>query len=476
MVNAWMARNLLGIGLKPLSELPTMTLRLPFKSALLGLSALAAIATVAPAHATSIPAPSDPVIMWNTLMLDAIRQDRTAPPAASRVMAMMNTAVFDAVNSASGQVYTPYALAVPQFGGADTRAAVSQAARNILVAAFPSQAARFDAALATQLAMSPNGAAKNSGISAGAATAQAILALRSTDGANRVVTNPVLPPIPGNYQETGTGGGYGILQQWPTVTPWAMASGDQFRAAPPPSLASAEYAVALNEVKLLGAASSTARTADQTEIAYYWADGAGTWTPPGHWFSIASDAANRQGLSTLESARLFALLGISVADAGIAAWDTKYAFNLWRPVTAIQRGEEDGNPLTIGDASWTPLLGTPPHPSYTSGHSTFSASAAELLALYFGTDSVNFCSASESANAATRCFTSFTEAAMEAGMSRIYGGIHFQFDNQAGLAAGKQIAQLAFGTKLTKVSEPGVLGLFGLGLAGLVALSRRRKA
>ena len=166
-----------------------------------------------------------------------------------------------------------------------------------------------------------------------------------------------------------------LLPQWPNVTPFAMTSGSQFRPAAPPALDSAEYAANVDEVMRLGGLNSTTRTADQTAIALFWADGGGTFTPPGHWNQIAADVSLERGNTLAERARLFALLNIALADAGISAWDAKYAFDLWRPIDAIRRGDTDGNDATIADPTWTPLLKTPPFPTYTSGHSTFSGAA-----------------------------------------------------------------------------------------------------
>lgn len=239
------------------------------------------------------------------------------------------------------------------------------------------------------------------------------------------------------------------LPQWPRVAPFVMNSPDQFRPAAPPELTSAEYAGAVDEVQRLGGFDSSERTPEQTAIALFWADGGGTFTPPGHWNQIAADVALARGESLAENARLFALLNIALGDAGIAAWDAKYAYDLWRPIHAIHGADTDGNAATVADPTWTPLLKTPPFPSYTSGHSTFSGAASTVLAAIFG-DHVHFASQADGHNGFTqrplaesqvarRSFDSFTEAAEEAGRSRIYGGIHFEFDNQAGLLAGRAI-------------------------------------
>ena len=310
------------------------------------------------------------------------------------------------------------------------------------------------------------------GLAIGSATASAVTEWRREDGWDDVVA--YAPGAePGKWQPTPPAYASSQLPQWPAVTPWVMSAGDQFRPAGPPLLDSPEYADAYNEVKVLGAAERSSRTADQTETALYWADGAGTATPPGHWLAIASDVAEARGLSTIENARLFGRMAVSMTDAAIAAWDAKYAYDLWRPVTAIRRGGEDGNAATLADPDWTPLLATPPFPAYPSGHSAFSAAAARVLALSLG-DDTGFCSPQDGvAEPLTRCWSSFSQAAEEAGRSRIYGGIHWNFDNGAGQAAGAAIGELAYETLFVPVPEPATISML---LAVLVGLGFARRS
>jgi hypothetical protein len=220
-----------------------------------------------------------------------------------------------------------------------------------------------------------------------------------------------------------------------------MTSSDQFLPAAPPLLSSTDYARALNEVKEIGSATSTTRTADQTAIAQFWANGPGTSTPPGHWNIVADIVSQTQGNSLEDNARLFAMLNVAMADAGISSWDAKYEHDMWRPITAIREAETDGNAATAEDAAWTSLLTTPAFPTYTSGHSTFSGAGAAVMKAFFGTDRIAFVIPSESSEVADRSFRSFTQAAEESGLSRIYGGIHFSFDNMAGLTSGEQIGR-----------------------------------
>jgi hypothetical protein len=380
---------------------------------------------------------ADPVLQWNSILLDSIRAQKTAPPYAARNMAIVHVAIFDAVNAIDAD-YEGYLSNRNGAKGASPAAAVAQAGHDTLVALYPKRKAIFDAALKSSLARVPDGAAENKGIAVGRNAARAILAERSDDGADAVVSY-TLGTGPEDWQPTPPGFAPALLPQWPDVTPFALESGDQFRPAAPPSISSAEFTASFNEVKEIGAVDSATRTADQTQIALFWADGAGTATPPGHWNLIAQDVAEAKHNTLVQNARLFALLNIALADAGIVSWDAKFTYNFCRPVTAIRNADNDGNPDTVGDADWTPLIATPPFPSYTSGHSTFSAAAATVLAGFFGTDQVTFTTGSEQPDAAARTFTSFSQAADEAGMSRIYGGIHWDFDNSEGLATGKMV-------------------------------------
>jgi membrane-associated phospholipid phosphatase len=186
------------------------------------------------------------------------------------------------------------------------------------------------------------------------------------------------------------------------------------------------------------------RSAEQSLIALFWADGAGTETPPGHWNSIAQTVAISLGNTMEQNARLFALLNVAMADAAICAWDAKYADDFWRPVTAIRNGDFDGNPATVGDPAWSSFITTPPFPSYVSGHSTFSAAASTVLAMFYGTDNIAFVTESDFLPGVTRSFASFSAAAREAAVSRLYGGIHYRHDNEDGLAAGVEIGEWTF--------------------------------
>jgi membrane-associated phospholipid phosphatase len=383
------------------------------------------------------------VLEWNQMALQSIGQARVSPVVASRALAITQAAVYDAVNAIDGS-FEPYHAAVHASHGASLEAAAAQAAHDALAALFPSQASTFDAALAADLVGIPPGRAWQ-GAAAGREVARQILEWRSTDGSSATVT--YIPGTdPGDWQPTPPANLPALAPQWPYVTPFAMTSGAQFRPAAPPALDSAAYAAAFNEVKSLGRADSTTRTEEQTQIARFWNDGLGTAFAPGYWNRIAEGVATDRGLSLVSDARLFALLNIATADALISCWDAKYAYSLWRPVTAIRAADTDGNPATEPDTTWSPLLVTPNFPSYTSAHSTVSGAAAEVLTALFGDHYEITVSAVSVPD--TRSFDSFEAAAAEAGQSRIYGGIHYAFDNINGLAVGGDVADYVIGNFL----------------------------
>ncbi len=411
----------------------------------------------------------DAVSSWNAAMLDTVRHTtapssdipglliKPPPPMVAKYLAMVHGAMFDAIN-AVGQQYESYLTVTPQ-AGASAIVAGAVAAHDVAAEVYDNAEALelWDKTLAEVMATVPDGTAKTLGIQVGQQAAAAMIAARASDGSQATV--PYTPGTqPGQWRPTAPGFLPAALPQWPGVTPFAMTSGDQFRPAAAPALSSAEYAAALNEVKSLGDINSTTRTVDQTQIALFWADGGGTSTPPGHWNQIAIDVGLEQGQDLLENARMMALLNFALADAGIASWDAKYVYNIWRPIDGVRQADSDGNADTVQNGNWTPLITTPSFPSYTSGHSTFSAAAAAVLTDLFGT--VAFTTRADVGSTGlwppsddisglrVRSFTSFQQAAEEAGLSRIYGGIHFSFDNTAGRTAGNAVGQLVVDTLL----------------------------
>lgn len=382
------------------------------------------------------------VVAWNAAALEAIRRTGTSPPVASRALAIIQASVYDAVNAVT-PIGPDYLVDARAPRGASASAATVGAAWQSLVVLFPSQASLFEAARAQSVAGLGGGRGVRQGLALGASVAAEILAARADDGGTAVVTHAE-GSEPGQWRPTGPAFAAALLPQWPAVDPFVIPSGDAFRPDPPPALNGPEYAAALNEVLVLGSAESSVRTADQTEIARFWADGGGTATPPGHWNAIAEDLSRSRHESVGRSARTFALLNLSLADAAIACWDSKYAYDLWRPITAAAEAETAGNPATAAESNWSPLIATPPFPSYVSGHSTFSGAAATVLSALYG-DHVRFRTTSDGLPGVTRAFSSFQEAAAEAGRSRIYGGIHFGFDDTEGQELGRRVAEEVLG-------------------------------
>ena len=390
----------------------------------------------------------DAVSRWNDAALDAIRLQRTSPPVAARALAIVHTAIFDAVNGIA-RTYEPYFVPSAVPASASPEAAASAAAHDTLVSLFPSLDATFDALHGEILASIANGPQKTRGAAWGATVAEKILEWRRHDAADA----PVDPPSgtdPGDWRPTPPLFLPYLLPHWGLVTPFALETGADFRPPGPPALDSARWADDYNEVKTLGAAVNSTRTAEQSLIAQFWADGAGTETPPGHWNSIAQAVSAELETPLVEKARLFALLNVALADAAICSWDAKFAFFFWRPVTAIRNGDLDGNDATIADPAWSSFIGTPPFPDYISGHSTFSGAAATVLALFCGTNEIAFTAESDFLPGATRTFERFSDAAAEAALSRLYGGIHYRSANEDGLRAGVSIGAWV----MTHVMQP----------------------
>jgi len=398
------------------------------------------IPLLALALAAASPLRADAILDWNSQALDAIRLSRTPPPQASYALAFYHAAIYDAVNGIERR-YEPYHVEETAPEGASVLAAAAAAAR----VAFRSYLGKrtnpqpFEKAYREALAAIPDGPAKEAGVAWGERVARQILELRRDSGVNRHV-EPVIGDKPGVWRPTPPNFRSPTDPHWGRVKPFAIESGDQFRPPPPPPLDSLEYAEAVDEVRRLGHRDSELRSEYETDSAVFWSDDLGTATPPGHWNVIAQDVARRKGLSLVENARLFALLNIAAADAGIAGWEAKYHYNFWRPEHAIREADTDGNPLTKPDPDFIPLMPSPTFPDYPSGHSMFSGTCSRILARFFGTDEISFKVASEGLPGDVRLFDSFSEAAREVGRSRIFGGIHYSFADVEGRKAAARLA------------------------------------
>jgi hypothetical protein len=382
------------------------------------------------------------VIEWNQ-MLFAVNPP--GPPTVIRPAAMLHIAMFDAVNAIE-RAYTPYRFEVRASRGASPEAAAAQAAHDVLTALFPTQQATFDTLLDSQLANLPPGRERQ-GIAIGHAVARAVLEWRQNDGwPATIVPDPtyVLPPTPGNWQPTPPGFSFATFTFFPKATSFGIQTSTQFLPPPPPALTSERYATDFNEVKSLGSATSDVRTAEQTEIALRIA-AVGFSTPPTEpFFKVAADVARTQGLSLVDTARLFAFVSVATHDGLQTSFTSKFVYGLWRPVTAIQRADEDGNPLTDPDPDWISLLITPPYPTYAGNASCAGAAAARALQLVFGTDeipfSVTWVGIAPNPDV-TRDYDRFSDLSEEFARSRIFGGIHFQFDSDASQSACPTVAE-----------------------------------
>jgi hypothetical protein len=371
----------------------------------------------------------DMVLRWNEALFATVQAASPPNPVAARAAAIVQAAVYEAVNSIDGS-YSHYLVDIPAPRWASKEAAAAEAAHDALVDLFPSQAPVLDLELLASLQGIQPGDAKTWGISVGHAAAQIMLAVRAHDGSDRVVTyTPGTDP--GDWQPTPPAYLPASLPGWGMVTPFCLQSGSQFRPPPPPALTSAEYTAAFNEVKDLGSFDSTTRIPDQTEAAIFWQ---GVYASPNCFLTmlnqIARQVSQDRGISLVDNARLFALLDLTLADSYIASWEAKYTYNFWRPVTAIRYDT---------DPNWTPLMATPNFPSYASAHSTVVAGSAAILASFFGTDAIPFSVSYAGLPGVTRSYDSFTAAANECGLSRIWVGFHWSFDVTAGLAQGQSI-------------------------------------
>jgi hypothetical protein len=392
------------------------------------------------AHASSDPGQPDQVIQWNRTLLQ-ILQTPGAQPATihpTRSMAIVHLAIYDAVNAIKGG-HAPYLVShAPR--SASPEAAAAAAAHATMLSLFPNQQSVIDAKFQDSLSQIGRGAHVRRGIRVGEDAANAILAARADDGSNATPPEFVPQSGPGEYQLTPPNFQQPVFTHWPDVRPFALETADQFRPPPPPAVTSARYTTDFDEIKSLGEDSSTTRSPEQTDIGRFW----GAAPVQNVWNQIAQTAGLSFDNSLEQNARLFALLDTSLADGVIALYDSKYAYHRWRPVTAVRAADDDGNADTAGDPNWTPLAVTALDPSYAGAHAEISQSAATTLRDFFGTDRLDFSLTNPSLPGVVRSFQSFSQAADEAAVSRIYAGQHFRYDEDAGQALGDQVGDFVF--------------------------------
>ena len=398
--------------------------------------------------------PVNQVVQWNRTLLSIVRTPGAKPATIhpTRSFAIMHAAIYDAVNAIDGS-HKPYLVdLIPVSPSASEDAAAAAAAHDVLVALYPSFQAMLDTQLQDFLAQIPAaGADVAEGLSTGKSAADGILALRSNDGSEAQPIPFVFGAAAGEYQSTPPNfPKQPQFTHWSGVTPFALERADQFRPGPPPALTDNAYSNDFNEVKALGIASGTASSADQALTGRFW-NGA----IQNYWNEITQTAALQNDLTTAQSARLFALLNLTFADGVVAFYDAKYTYNFWRPVTAIRAADTDSNPDTMADANWLPEVGnTTPDPSYPGAHAVISASGATVLRSFLEEDQFDFNVTSEVLPGVERSFQSFSAAAEEATLSRIFAGVHFRSDLTTGQALGSAVAQFVVDNFLTPITGP----------------------
>jgi PAP2 superfamily len=397
----------------------------------------------------------DPIAAWNQISENAVRAGKHPLPVTSVEFAIVQLAIYDAVESIDRR-YEPYYTRVPG-GTGSLSAAAAKAGHDTLAGLFPAQVAALDAAYADFLAA--NGVDPlDPGTAVGAQAAANILALRANDGRFPLDPPPfvgstaigqwrptpsLLPGLPLTLQP-------GLTPWLASVRPFAMHRGSQFRVDPPPDLTSQLWADDYNETKTVGSLTSATRTAEQTEIGYFWAD-----SGPLLWQNALRYISGTYLHNTGDSARMFALAEAALADAQIACWDSKYFYNFWRPITAIRLGDQDGNPATEVDPVWQPLINTPNFPEYPSGHADVSGAVSHMLQRFFGRDELTFQMTTTNALAPqkTRTFSRFSQAEQEVINARVYVGIHYRNSDVTAGAQGRRVADWVFRHILRPIDE-----------------------
>ena len=376
---------------------------------------------------------ADVVVDWNTIMLNTISGQN--PFAQARLSAITQLAVFEAVNACTG-TYEPYLGTLNAPPGASPEAAAIVAAYTVLKHYFQA-AATLDAARDTSLLAIPDGVAKTDGMNAGEAAGNAMIAARANDGSSPLETFLPASTDPGVWQPTPPAFGPGLFLNWGTVTPFGIQRGDQFRLGPPPALTSEQYRKAYDEVKMVGEVNSAARPQDRTDVAHFYAAA----TPVQVWNATAQQVIAERAISISAEARAYALLNMAMSDALVAVFDTKYFYVFWRPVTAIRAGDADGNPNTDGDTAWTPLINTPSFPSYASAHGSASGAAAKVLSRLFSAAGHTITLSNPALPGLALHYTTFRQITDDVSDARVYGGIHFRFDQDEGNTLGREVGR-----------------------------------
>jgi hypothetical protein len=401
---------------------------------LLGITLSISMVTIDASMPTAIAAEiPDQVIAWNEKATQALIVNANLGTGALVHLAIVHGAIYDAVNSIDGH-YEPYLGAVAAQGSYSENAAAASAAYHVLSGLVPAQQGTLDSWFAASLAAIPDGPAEDGGIEVGRLAADQMLDARESDGRFGSFRFPVgdeagewRPVLPLFVNDPNA---------WiKDVTPFMILSNSQFRSNGPLAMTSEAYAAEFEQVKKLGRATGSTRTADQTDQALFWADNAFAM-----WSRIFQQLAATNDLSVADNARLFAMLYVTAADAQITVWGDKAFYHFWRPITAIREAELDGNPGTIDEDGWLPLIATPPYPDHPSGHNGVSGAFVKTLQSFFGTDRMTF-SAFSNVSLTTRTFIRFSQAIKEILNARIYAGIHFRTADVQAYVIAKKVAQ-----------------------------------
>lgn len=382
------------------------------------------------------------VIEWNEILERVVPAAGLSPP---RHYAMLHIAMFDAINSVDRD-YQPYRTYVRAPFGASAELAAAQAARDVLAAQFPTAESTFDTALRARIAQTPPGQIRSS-LRIGKAVAAAILTWRANDGWTTPAAPYALPELAGMYQPTPPAFAPAAFRQFAHTQPFGLLTSTQYLPAAPPSITSERYAQDFEEVKQIGAATSPIRTPEQTQLAQLFANVTSTTAHWALWNHVARDAARAQQLSLIDTARAFALLNVAIHDGVQTSHTSKFVYGGWRPVTAVHAANDDLNPLTVGDPSWKPLLGTPPYPSHAGNMACVGSSAARMLGLIFDSNEIAFTATwvgTPGQPNVSRNYASFTQLAQDQADSRIFGGIHFRFESVVSQQACPKVAEYVF--------------------------------
>jgi hypothetical protein len=403
--------------------------------------------------AGSTVAKADAVLDWNEIAVNTAIANGQNPAAQARTGAIVQLAVFEAVNSITG-AYRPYLGTIVAPRGASPDAAAIEAAYRVLSTYFTNSATQLNAALATSLAQIPDGDAKTEGIAVGDAAALAMITLRANDGSSPPQFKVPGPAVPGAWQATPScpvvnGIAVGIFFHLQNMTPFGIKRASDFLLPPPPALTSKAYARTYNEVMTVGGADSTERPQDRADVAKFYA----LSTPTLIFNQAARQVAIQQQRTLSENARTLALINMAISDGVVTGMFNKYHYNFWRPETAIRAGDTDGNPKTVADPSFMPFIVTPCFPSYPSNHGALSNAAAEVLRLLYG-DAGHSITISNPADPGTVLhYTSFSQITDDISDARVYGGIHFRTDQVAGAVLGRAVGAAVYKNNLRPAGD-----------------------